>query len=452
MVTSIASSGRISRGTERTRLRDRFPWLLAAAYALIFSALGIWRYEVHRNLVDFGIFEQTVASAFGCFCNSIEGSHWGFHFSPILYFIGALVAMWKSPFVLIVSQAVACALVIPPVYVLANRSKLAAIIVFLYPALAGLTFGDFHENGFAPAAVAWAIWAFESGALALSLIFALIAMCVKEDQAIFLGATAAFIAWRDRGTLRGRLATIAAGIGALVVLGFFLIIAPHANVNPNWAPTRFYAWTSADMQQLVPGLLGRAGFIVLAFLPLLFLPFRTPAGWLLALPLTEVLLSRMPTTYTMGTHYAGAWIGYALVAFAFGLRTVMIERMRVTQYACIALSVLELAVANPMHPGLNLRPYQDRDAMLDRTIATLPTGASIATQEEAYAHMALSNPLVTLLPEDPTMPLNACFVLLDRDFPESPRVQEFGAAFDRKVASGIYRAIASDVYKSTFCP
>src|SRR6185312_6655257 len=111
---------------------------------------GIWRYDVHRNLVDFGIFEQTVASAFGCFCNTIEGSHWAFHFSPILYVAGALVAIWKSPFVLIIAQAAACALVIPPVYALANRSRVAALIVFLYPALAGLAFGDFHENGFAP--------------------------------------------------------------------------------------------------------------------------------------------------------------------------------------------------------------------------------------------------------------------------------------------------------------
>ena len=42
--------------------------------------------------------------------------------------------------------------------------------------------------------------------------------------------------------------------------------------------------------------------------------------WLAVAPLAEVLSSRMPTTFTMGTHYAGAWIGYVLIAFAFALR------------------------------------------------------------------------------------------------------------------------------------
>src|SRR5439155_13970730 len=66
-------------------LRDGVLWGAVAAYALAFVALGYVRYVAHRNFVDLGIFTQTTASAFGCFCNPIEGSHWAFHFSPILY-------------------------------------------------------------------------------------------------------------------------------------------------------------------------------------------------------------------------------------------------------------------------------------------------------------------------------------------------------------------------------
>src|SRR5579885_1021409 len=173
-------------------MRDPFPWILAAVYALVFSLLGAVRYAVYRNFVDFGIFAQTVASAFCCFCNTREGSHWAFHFSPILYFVGALVRIWHSPLTLVVVQAVACALTIPAIYALVARrataqtARLAAIVVALYPALAGLSFDDFHENGFAPAAVAWTLWAFDGGYVFATVAFALIVFAIKEDQAVFL--------------------------------------------------------------------------------------------------------------------------------------------------------------------------------------------------------------------------------------------------------------------------
>ena len=150
-------------------MRDRFPWLLALGYAVVYAALGAVRYAAHRNLSISASSSRRAASAFGCFCNTVEGSHWAFHLSPILYVAGALVALWRSPLALIALQAVACALVVPPVYALvASRAdcavaRWAAIVAALYPALGALTFGDFHENGFAPAAVAWMLWAFDAG-------------------------------------------------------------------------------------------------------------------------------------------------------------------------------------------------------------------------------------------------------------------------------------------------
>ena len=103
-------------------MRDKFPWILALLYAAAFTLLGTIRYQAHHSLVDFGIFAQTAASAFGCFCNPIEGSHWAFHFSPILYLVGLALFVWRSPIALIATQSLACALVIPPVYALGRRA------------------------------------------------------------------------------------------------------------------------------------------------------------------------------------------------------------------------------------------------------------------------------------------------------------------------------------------
>jgi uncharacterized membrane protein len=431
-------------------VRDRFLWIGCIVYAVLLTWLGAIKYDAHRNLVDFGIFSQTAASVFGCFCNPIEGSHWAFHFSPVLYAAGLAVTLVRSPLTLVALQAIAGALVAPPVYALVRRARdartarLAAVVAWLYPPLAGLVFGDFHENGFAPAAVVWTLYAFESGSLAGTIAGAIATLSIKEDQAVFLAIAGALGAWKFRGTKRGIVAGAIAVASGVIFVAYFTLIQPHAAaaVSLPWQPLRFYAWSGDDARALLATLPARLGFMLLAFGPLLFLPFRTPAMWLAAAPLAEVLFSRMSTTYTMGTHYAGAWIGYVLFAFALALGQVAPARLRAALIACIALCVVELAVADPLHPRLNLRPVAARDVELDAFLQTLPYGVSLATQEEAYTHLASGDPLARLLPESPSQETRACFVLLDFDFPESARLQEYGSGFARLVADRRYVPIA----------
>lgn len=432
-------------------MRDRFLWLGCVAYAALFTCLGALKYDVHRNLVDFGIFAQTTASALGCFCNPIEGSHWAFHFSPILYVVGAAVAAFHSPLTLVALQAIAGAAVAPPIYALVLRSsgdtgvaRLGALTVWLYPPLAGLIFGDFHENGFAPAAVAWTLYAFDAGSIAATIAGSAVVLAIKEDQAIFLSVAGVLGACWFRGTTRGRVAAGIAVASMLVCVTYFTLIAPHAAATAAapWQPSRFYAWSAQDVRTIAGALPARLGFLVLAFGPLLFAPLFSAAILLAVAPLAEVLLSRMPTTFTMGTHYAGAWIGYVLFAFAMALRRISRERLRIVLGACIALCVVEFLVADPLHPGLNLRRVEARDVALDRFLTMLPAGAGIATQEEAYTHIALNDPNARLLPELPSEPISACFILLDGDFPDSARLQEYGGAFAGLVNERRYVLVA----------
>ena len=443
-------------------MRDRVLWLGCLAYAAVFTFLGAIKYGAHRNLVDFGIFEQTIASAFGCFCNPLEGSHWAFHFSPILYVAALIVGVVRSPLTLIGLQAIAGALCAPPIYAIVRaRSDVAtarwsALVVWLYPPLAGLIFGDFHENGFAPAAVAWALYAFDAGLLGLAAACVALTLAVKEDQAIFLACAGIGGVYAYRSDPKRRTFALAAAVVALVVAAtFFFAIQPHANANAQWQPVRFYAWTGGDWSAFVPrGIAERLGFLALVLLPLGLVPLRTRAFALAVPPLIEVLGSRMSTTFTLGSHYAGAWIGYLLIAFAAGIAD-LAQRGRARRALAWAatLCVVEFAVANPLHPGLNLRARQPRDVALDRAIAELPRGADVATQEEAYGHLALDDSNARLLPENPALETHACYVLIDRDFPDSPRLQEYGGALSALVRDKRYvllqRTGGIELYRST---
>ena len=413
---------------------DPLLWIGVALYAALLTWLGWIKYATHHDFVDFGIFAQTAASAFGCFCNAPEGSHWAFHFSPILYLPGALLLVWKSPLVMIALPAIACALAAPPVYAIVRAradvgtARLAGLVALLYPPMAGSAFVDFHENAFAPAAIAWLLWAFDAGYLGVAAIAALVALAVKEDQAIFLAAAGAIGAWIYRSDARrARFAGGVAIAGAAVAALFFLAIQPHANAAANWQPVRFYAWSAGELRGLLfGGVLARLGFFVLAFAPLAFLPFRSRWMWLAVLPLAEVLFSRMPTTYTMGTHYAGAWAGYALVAFAFAVAA--LPRPRPALWWSLGLTVAVFVAADPLHPGLTLRAVQPRDVALDAYLAKLPPYLDVATQEEAYTHLALRDPFATVLPEMPDAPVGVCHMLIDEDFPDSPRLEEYRPA------------------------
>lgn len=424
-------------------------WCGVVAYAAVFFALGFVRYQAHRNFVDLGIFAQTAASAFGCFCNTVEGSHWAFHFSPILYLAGALMRLWPSALALTALQAIAGALTIPAIYGIVERhtdrktAALAAWVVALYPPLAGVVFNDFHENGLAPAAVAWLLWAFDGGYLIWTLLFALLTLAIKEDQAIFLTVAGLLGFARYRGTWpRGPQALGIAVLSAAIACLFFFAIQPHAQVNPHWAPERFYAWTPQDIRALLPdGILQRIGFLLLAFVPLLFVPLRSRAFAIAILPLSEVLFSRMSTTFTMGSHYAGAWAGYVFYAFADALRQIYKRdpaRVRRMLYWCIGLCVVEFAAANPLHPGYFLHARSARDVALDTFLASLPPDISVATQEEAYTHLAATDPNATVLPETTEQPVTACYILIDLDFPESPRLVESKPLADRLVAQHIF--------------
>jgi hypothetical protein len=272
---------------------------------------------------------------------------------------------------------------------------------------------------------------------------ALLTLAIKEDQAVFLAIAGALGAWRCRGTKRGRVAAAIAVLSVLVFTAFFAYIQPHAAVagGQAWQPWRFYAWSNPA--RALPAEIGaRLGFLLLILAPLGFLPLRSRWMWLAAAPLAEVVFSRMPTTFTLGTHYAGAWAGYLLAAFGAALRDLAPRPARTALFACIALCIIEFAVADPLHPGLNLRWVQPRDAALDDFLATLPHDTGVSTQEEAYTHLALTDPNARLLPETAAQPLHSCLVLVDRSFPNSARLQEYGAAFRRLVEEHRYILVA----------
>jgi uncharacterized membrane protein len=383
---------------------NRSVWVAVSVYAIVMTALGIDRYVTYHSGEDLGVFVQAIAdAAHGMHDQGELGSHFSHHFSPILYLCAPFLLIAHSPTALIAIQACAGALTAPAIYLLARRhvderlSTTAAIVTLLYPPLIGVTFTDFHENGFAPAVLAWLLYAVDARRFGLAAIFAILALAIKEDQAyILLLLGAGYAVWsavhKDKaGAIFGASLSLAS---AFVLILFFAIILPLSGAaGLNWFVFANYLTTIHGTATGWTAVFGRLTYLIEAFAPLLFLPLRSP--WvLLALPgFVELLSSRWPITYTMGQHYAGVWIAYVLAAFVMALANIAQKNRRLAQSLatwCIGICVAVNIVASPAHWGHFLGWRTSHERALDRTLALIPTGASAGSVDEIFVHMSLN--------------------------------------------------------------
>ncbi|GAC1311277.1 MAG: hypothetical protein NVSMB19_25680 [Vulcanimicrobiaceae bacterium] len=376
-------------------------WLASAAYAAVYYALGSVRYAAYRSGSDLGLFTQSIATAFAGFTNTTEGgSHFTYHFSPILFLCAPLLLWAHSPLALIAVQAVAGALVAPPLFFIARKrvpdglASAIAGVALLYPPLAGVTFADFHENGFAPAATMWLLWAVDARRLRLAAVFLALALGIKEDQAAIVGFTAGlalvhFVRTGDRS--RAAFAGAATLVCAVVFVAFFAFVRPAAGAHDAWAPTHFYAWSGGDARGRAPWYsIGRPAYVFEAFLPLAFAALASPAIAFAIPGFVEVLGSHESITYTMGQHYAAVWIAYVLFAFALAIGATYARaprRATAVVRAALALCALVLVFASPTHWGHYVRARTAHDAARDRALARLPRDAEVGVADDFYAHL-----------------------------------------------------------------
>jgi uncharacterized membrane protein len=430
----------------------RAVWIGAAIYAVALTLLGVDRYATYHSGADLGEFVQTISSAFGIFGDTAEGgSHYLHHFSPILYLAAPPLLLARSPVALIALQAIAGALVAPAIYLIARSrapervALLAGFVALVYPPLVGVTFTDFHENGFGPTAIAWLIWAVDRRRWVVAALFVVAALAIKEDEALVLSAVAllyllAALRRRDAAGVWFGAGTIVAA--ALVFACYFSIVRPLVGAQGPWFAIDYFTGHSFDTPHGAAIVLGRLSFLLEVFVPLLFVPLRTP--WILfAVPgLVEVLSSRWSITYTNGQHYAGVWIAYVLAAFAVGLAAIARDRpprARAVAGASLALCALNLIVASPTHWAHYLRARNAHDAALDTLVARVPPGAGVATYDEVYSHLGFDPAAQIGFSPDPQPP----YALFDERYDGGAWLQTYRPRLAELVREGRYVPLAT---------
>jgi uncharacterized membrane protein len=358
--------------------------------------LGALKYFSFRSGSDVGLFVQSMQSP--ALTDTTEaGSHFLFHFSPILYLCAPLVRLTGSAITLITISTVAGALCAPPVYLLVRKrateslAVAAAFVMLVYPPLVGVTFADFHENVFAAPLTLWLIWAVDGRRWPFAAVFFALLLCVKEDQALMLACASVFalVYFSRRGERAGTVASTAGLLAAASVFTLYFGVLRPAIGGGAWSPAHFYDWNRhVNANETAPLFsFGRLTYVLEAFVPLLFISLLSPIVILAVPGFAEVLLSHESMTYTMGQHYAAVWIGYVLAAFAFGLTTLAAGRALTLARSAFGVCVLILIVASPTHWAHYVAIPTGHDIELSRVIDSLPPDAQVAAPDEIFSHL-----------------------------------------------------------------
>ena len=401
-----------------------------AVYVSVLGAIALWRWHVWSFGADTGTFTQVISDAFGGFRDGPEqGTHFRFHWAPLLATLYPLVALTRSPLSIQFAQIVLIGSSVFPLaalaraYVPAASAERYAMLALIYPPLVGVAFTEFHEIAFFPVLALALFWAADRARWGWFASFAVAAALVREEACIVLaivGLVLAGLGVARRGSSRGngllageplqpeRLAVAGLGLAAVNVIAlgiYYGILIPR--VGP-WAPSHFYTYPFAyGPAQLVLALLrnparlgqfvtfGRFTYALEALVPLAFLPLFS--RWsLLAVPgMLALLFSSEPSAWRMGMHYPAIWIPYLLVGAVATL--VHLERTRAyvalgrVYKAVVALCLLFLIAFNPTHVGHYLRPPYPDLADARKALALVPPDAELVTHDEWFVHVAYSH-------------------------------------------------------------
>ncbi len=140
--------------------------IAVAAFCLGFGAVQLYRWQIWMFGTDTGTFAQIVPDAFGGFRDGPEqGTHFRFHWAPLLAVLYPLVALSHSALSIQFAQIV---LIGTPRFrstrsraptSVPMRPSASGLLALIYPPLMAVAFGEFHEIAFYPAIALGVFWA-----------------------------------------------------------------------------------------------------------------------------------------------------------------------------------------------------------------------------------------------------------------------------------------------------
>ena len=404
------------QGTQKSPLAAGMTAVLAIGFFLLVSAWTVGRvYSFSTPTYDFGIFAQMFHSmkTKGLPITTVERdgalSHFAVHVSPIYYLLLPFYMIVPKPATLQVLQAAVLASAVIPLYLIAKRHNLPPFmrtalcaLLLLYPAYAGGTSYDIHENAFLTPLILWLFYSLDCKRIPLTALFAALTVMVKEDAAVYVAVIALWLLLK--GILcKNRKWELAVGAVLLVsAIGYFFAVTAYLASSGDGVMTyrynNFIYDGSSSLVTVIKAVLlspmkavfecvdkEKLAFIGLTLLPLAGIPLLTRRYERLVLLIPYILVNLMSDYQYQ--HDIFFQYTYGSTACLMYLTAVNLADMKKNEVRVVALG-LALCISatcfgakimpKAMQYPKQCKTYQGYYDQLRDVLDTVPEGASVA--------------------------------------------------------------------------
>ena len=409
------------------------------AYVVAYSVLTWLKYESYGMYAwDLGVYDQSMYSTvhYGrLFFSTVEwpytmsvvpaGTQLAVHFSPVLFLLLPIYAVFPSPVTLLVLKTIAVALGAFPVYLMGRRrfsnpwtSVLVGGSYLLLPGLQGVNWYDFQPHAFFATSFLFALYFFETRKRALCLAALLIGLSTIEVAPFWGIAMGLLGLFSDRVEVKAlfrdrewkKLVRLLPSLVVVMSL-LWLVLVAILSVTLGWqgafhlSTTRRFA--SAEGSSILGALLddvpGKIIFFALLFGPFAFTALFDPRKATLAFMwILVATISEFRPFHELSLQYAIFVVPFVTYASISGLSRLAVRfhpRKRAWMGPVLAASVLvSFAVGSPLGP-LHIGNYPgaapfgipiptEHDALLSRLVDMIPPDGSVLTDNQIFPHVS----------------------------------------------------------------
>jgi uncharacterized membrane protein len=429
--TTTLLRGRIDRHRIKTVIRSDYfvLFLIASIYVIIISTLALSRhYAFGTNTWDLGIYSQSLYSTLNHgkilyytaeLMGNPSGSLFGIHFSPFLFLLLPIYALYQNPVTLLILRPIAISIGLIPLYWIIRDQQLnnrwltffLAIIYLVYPPIT-TPLSNFDVEVFLPALFLFAIHYFRKGKLLHSYIFVALALMVNEFVPLIVMAMAVYVflsrrkdiinGLRTRKLTKNTIFSITLLLSG--ILFFYLASAVITTFNPNALSTKWeWGELGTSPGEIVTNVLtnpaktinvffkdGQSKFVYITSLfgPLAFLSFLDPLTLIMTLPwLMASLLSINPLYYAIGTQYPAFVSPFLFVAAINGIKKLVNISSRGVLRKIGFLMFISLLVSTLLLPTNDYFSVTKAEETTRMVLNEIPSTASASVMPEVHPHL-----------------------------------------------------------------
>lgn len=376
-MTARADSGvanpRASYGDRAWARAERHAGVLLTALIVlagaVFTAINIWRIGALRQGFDVLFYEQPIWNTvhgrpFAQSAVSIAPTGLGLDLMWFALWAAPIYALWQSPVMLFTLVSAGAALGALPLFLLARERfgspviGLAWAVLYLaYLPVSSIAVWEFQPRLFSATALLFAVWWYRRGRYRLYWLALAIAIGVRSDVGLAVGALGATIALDSRARRLG-LATLVVGLGYWLLAVFVVVPALSGGGRFHWQVN--YEWLGSTSGEMLRTMIRRPHFVLsnaftlekLRYLaqllfPLGCLPLLKPRWLIPALPILALnLLSDRAVQFDIYHQYQALIVPFLFLAAIYGLADFLesVGRAAIARWALLIGAVVAVGV------------------------------------------------------------------------------------------------------------